>query len=82
MCVSKAHNYDDSACVTAYLVCLADDSGFLQLSIVHSFSRLIEGVDPCPQDLLLNESYYLQCGVGDRGRGKPLLLAGEYHSLS
>ena len=48
----------------------ANDLARLALPIVHSFSRLIEGVDPCPQDLLLNQSYYLQFGTGERGRGK------------
>ena len=33
------------------------------------FSREIEGIDPCPQDFLLNHSYYLQFGRSDKVRG-------------
>ena len=32
------------------------------------FSRMIEGLDPCPKDLLLNKSLYLQFGVSSEGR--------------
>lgn len=46
-----------------------------------SFSRLIEGVDPCPQDLPLDQSYYLEFGVGDRGRGKAILSVNYFTSL-
>ena len=63
------------------MTCVAVDAGVcangsapLALSIVYSFSRLIEGVDPCPQDLLLDQDYYLQFGVGDRPRGETILL--------
>lgn len=38
-------------------------------TIPHRFSREIEGVDPCPEDFLLNMSYYLQFGRSSRGRG-------------
>jgi hypothetical protein len=38
-----------------------------------TFSREIEGIDPCPQDFLLNHSYYLQFGRSDKVRGMCIL---------
>ena len=35
-----------------------------------SFSRRINGADPSPQDFDLDQSYYLQFGTGDTGRGR------------
>ena len=47
----------------------AFQSVFIDVLLIYSFSRSVEGIDPYPQDLPLNTGYYFQFGLGRKSRG-------------